>query len=69
MELHSNNLAWKIPWTKEPGGLQPHGHKDFDTIEYIRTALMHSIIVHTYGKSPVVFEVLFFYLQIVYLVV
>ena len=22
MAIHSNNLAWKIPWTKEPGGLQ-----------------------------------------------
>ena len=20
---HSSALAWKIPWTKEPGGLQP----------------------------------------------
>ena len=20
MELHSNNLAWKIPWTEEPSG-------------------------------------------------
>ena len=22
---HSNILAWKIPWTKEPGGLQSIG--------------------------------------------
>ena len=22
---HSNTLAWKIPWTEEPGGLQPMG--------------------------------------------
>ena len=22
MATHSNTLAWKIPWTKEPGGLQ-----------------------------------------------
>ena len=21
--IHSNVLAWKIPWTLEPGGLQP----------------------------------------------
>ena len=21
MATHSSNLAWKIPWTKEPGGL------------------------------------------------
>ena len=23
MAAHSSNLAWKIPWTEEPGGLQP----------------------------------------------
>ena len=23
MAVHSSNLAWKIPWTEEPGGLQP----------------------------------------------
>ena len=22
---HSSNLAWRIPWTEEPGGLQPVG--------------------------------------------
>ena len=22
MATHSSNLAWKIPWTEEPGGLQ-----------------------------------------------
>ena len=22
---HSSILAWKIPWTEEPGGLQPIG--------------------------------------------
>ena len=25
METHSSVLAWKIPWTEEPGGLQAHG--------------------------------------------
>jgi len=24
MALHSSTLAWKIPWTEEPGGLQAH---------------------------------------------
>ena len=24
---HSNILAWKIPWTEEPGGLQSIGSK------------------------------------------
>ena len=25
MTTHSNVLAWKIPWTEEPGRLQPMG--------------------------------------------
>ena len=25
MATHSSILAWEIPWTKEPGGLQPMG--------------------------------------------
>jgi len=25
MAIHSNTLAWKIPWTEEPGRLQSMG--------------------------------------------
>ena len=25
MASHSSILAWKIPWTEEPGGLTVHG--------------------------------------------
>ena len=25
--IHSNILAWKVPWTEEPGRLQPVCHK------------------------------------------
>ena len=25
METHPSPLAWRIPWTEEPGGLQPIG--------------------------------------------
>ena len=25
MATHSNRLAWEIPWTEEPGGLQSAG--------------------------------------------
>ena len=27
MATHSSSLAWKIPWTEEPGGLQSMGSK------------------------------------------
>ena len=25
MATHSSTLVWRIPWTEEPGGLQPMG--------------------------------------------
>ena len=31
MVTHSNILAWNIPWTEEPGGLQSRGSKVSDT--------------------------------------
>ena len=30
MASHSSILAWKIPWTEEPGGLHPWGHTELD---------------------------------------
>ena len=31
MATHPSILAWRIPWTEEPGGLQPIGSKELDT--------------------------------------
>ena len=31
MATHSSILAWKIPWTEEPGGLQSMGRQESDT--------------------------------------
>ena len=31
MPTHSSILAWKIPWTEEPGGLQFMGSQELDT--------------------------------------
>ena len=33
MATHSSTLAWKIPWTEEPGGLQSTGHTESDMTE------------------------------------
>ena len=30
MATHSSILAWRIPWTEEPGGLQSMGYKESD---------------------------------------
>ena len=33
MATHSSILAWRIPWTEEPGVLQSMGHKESDRTE------------------------------------
>ena len=35
MAPHSSTLAWKIPWTEEPGRLQSIDHKELDMTEHI----------------------------------
>ena len=41
---HSSILAWRIPWTEEPGGLQSIGRKELDTTE--ATEQQHSLKSH-----------------------
>ena len=41
MATHSSILAWRIPWTKELGGVQSMGCKESDTTEH-STAQQHS---------------------------
>ena len=44
MATHSSTLAWKIPWTEEPGRLySPWGHKELDTTEQLSHKLMFLI--------------------------
>ena len=33
MAIHSSTIAWKIPWTEEPGRLQSMGSQKLDTTE------------------------------------
>ena len=35
MATHSNILAWRIPWTEEPGGLQSMGSQESDTTQQL----------------------------------
>ena len=39
MATHSSILAWRIPWTKELGGLQSTGRKESDTTERLHFTL------------------------------
>ena len=40
LATHSNILAWRIPWTEDPAGYNPWGHKELDTTEV--TACTHA---------------------------
>ena len=40
MTPHSSILAWKIPWTEEPGRLQSTGCKGLDMIEHLTHTLL-----------------------------
>ena len=54
MAAHSSILAWKIPWTEEPGGLQSMGCKESDTTEPLSTAQ------HSFISSPFFPKIIFF---------
>ena len=37
MATHFGTLAWRIPWTEEPDGYSPWGHKELNTTEGTNT--------------------------------
>ena len=39
MATYSSILAWRIPWTEEPGGNSSRGHKESDTPEQLTLSL------------------------------
>ena len=41
MAVHPSILAWKIPWTEEPGGYSLCGHKESDTTKVTRHGHIH----------------------------
>ena len=45
---HSSTLAWKIPWTEEPGGLQSMGLQLSDfTFTFLFHALEREMVTHS----------------------
>ena len=46
MATHDTILAWKIPWTEEPGRLQSMGSDKSDTTEYAQRSQFPSIVSH-----------------------
>ena len=50
MATHSNILAWEIPWTEEPGGYSPWGHKELDVTEQL-SCNNHTLILFMFLRS------------------
>ena len=63
MATHSNILAWKIPWTKEPGRLQFMESAESDSTEGRSTRTLANLRFCFYGQrnhlSASCFEQLF----------
>ena len=55
MAPHSSTLAWKIPWTEEPGGLQSTGSLRVGHTKCLQTQALLSdpAMHHTEGQTPV----------------
>ena len=45
MATHSSILAWRIPWTEEPGRLQSMGHKESGMTEWVTLLLSLSVLL------------------------
>ena len=53
MATHSTILAWRIPWTEEPGRLQSMGSQGLDTTERLshHQRYLYSILKPEYPKA------------------
>ena len=56
METHSNIFAWTVPWTEEPGGLQPKGSESQSRLsDYAHLSTSESvplILLSTFSFLP-----------------
>ena len=52
MATHSGLLAWRIPWTQEPGGLQSTGSQSQDTTEATDRAGVHTLLPCPWATRP-----------------
>ena len=64
MAAHSSVLAWKIPWTAEPGSYCPWGRKESDTTErfhfIVSKCIKPSKQTHLNGHTCICIGTLFF---------
>jgi len=66
MVPYSNILAWRIPWTEEPGGLQSMGSKESDTTEPLTLSLLSLGNYSHRKKAPPIFWMFAIYSPFLY---
>ena len=52
MATHSSILAWRIPWTEEPGGLQSWSCKELDVTERAHIHTQQKLRVFKINHTP-----------------
>ena len=52
MATHSSALAWRIPWTEEPGRLQSMGSQELDMTEWLTHSSSTGFPGGPSGKEP-----------------
>ena len=58
MATHSSVLAWRIPWTEEPGRLQSWGRRESDRTEWLTLSLSESRWVQVVANVQVIKNVI-----------
>ena len=59
MAIHSSTLAWKIPWTEEPGGLQSMESQELDTTQWLNHHIAFGHVLHwEQSRSEVLLQLL-----------
>ena len=56
MAMHSSVLAWRIPWTEEPGGLQSMGSVTQSQTRLKQLSMACIFYTHTCLPTPVEFH-------------
>ena len=52
MAAHSRTLAWRIPWTEEPGGLRSMGRKESGMTEQLTLSLSQLQSINGFNGGP-----------------
>ena len=50
--IHFSVLAWEIPWTEEPDGCSPWGHKESDRTERLTLRVRVGVRIEATGSRP-----------------